>query len=162
MKSKRRRSRQQSNGLRRDSRSGARAVSPAAFLQYQNNFNLADMSMYMGSNDNSAAALQKNSPSNAAKATELSPLKLTGKFSAIKESQSNGKPFLQTEYRVGEHKATTYKRNEEEYKKEIEDSLKQARGKSPRNLAAQEETKESPRIPHRKPSSNAKLSPIRK
>ena len=118
--------------------------------------------MYMGASGNSSAALKKNSPSNA-KAPELSPLKLTGKFSAKRDShQSDGKPFLETEFRVGEHKATTYKRNEEQYKKEIEDSLKQARNTSPRNLAAMEETKESPRIPHRKPSSNTKLSPIRK
>ena len=32
--------------LRRDSRSGARACSPAAFMQYQNNFNMADVSQF--------------------------------------------------------------------------------------------------------------------
>ena len=83
---KRRRSRRQSNSnsLRRDSRSGARAVSPAAFLQYQNNFNLADMSAFMGANlaasDSREALKQKASPKAASKVTELSPLRLTGKF----------------------------------------------------------------------------------
>ena len=33
-------------------------------------------------------------------------------------------PSLATEFRTGEHKAPTYKRNEEEYKKYIDDSLK--------------------------------------
>ena len=38
--------RRKSIGLRRDSRSGAREVSPAAFLSYQNNCNLSDMSQF--------------------------------------------------------------------------------------------------------------------
>lgn len=74
---KRRRSRRDSIGLRRDSRSGARAVSPAAFLQYQNNMNLSDMSQFLGN-----SMVGDNSPSNkngSTKRNELSPLRVSGK-----------------------------------------------------------------------------------
>ena len=119
-----------------------------------------------GTTTDSSAALKKMSPSNA-KATELSPLKLTGKFQfnskrGSNQSSNDGKPFLETEYRVGDHKASTYKRNEEEYKKEIEDSLKMARISSPRSNTSREEAKDSPRLAQRKISANARLSPIRK
>lgn len=64
----RRKSRRGSIGLRRDSRSGAREVSPAAFLQYQNNMNLSDMSAMM--------SLGKNSPKNSTRKKSPSGLRL--------------------------------------------------------------------------------------
>mgnify|MGYP000427380364 CR=1 FL=1 len=120
---KRRRSRRDSIGLRRDSRSGARAVSPAAFLQYQNNMNLSDMSQFLGNSNGGGS-----SPS-------------TGK--ARNTSPKNSAPFLETDLRVGQNKAPTYKRNEEEYKREIENSLNIARAGQHSRLV--EETKFSPK-----------------
>ena len=135
-KPKRRKSRRGSIGLRRDSRSGARAVSPAAFLQYQNNFNMADMSQFMGGADAGG-----NSP------------KRDGGQKTIANM-----PFLET----GQNKSNSsiYKKNEEEYKKEIADSLKMGSSQNIRN-AGREENMAQPRLsPHRKSSSGARLSPI--
>ena len=48
--------------------------------------------------------------------TELSPIKMVGKMNLGIKTEGVD-PTLATKFRTGEHKASTYKRNEEEYKK---------------------------------------------